>query len=772
TAIFSVVHTVLMTPLEYPESDRLVQVGHAALDGSFGITAHTSSNYVVWKEAITSFESMAAWGFESRSLTGHGGDAELLRGVSSIGSIFDVLGVSALRGRTFSEAEDRPGPESFVVVSHALWQSVFGGQEALGSTLVLGGRPYQVIGVMPPDFSYPTPGIHFWITSEMESEELATSLDWSYRTVARLATGRTVEQAGREIEAIAARLREERPEANRNVTAQVVAIQDLMVRNVRALLLVLSGTVAIVLVIACLNLASLLLSRGAARAQELALRRAIGASPGRLLRQLLSESLVLALLAGAVGLAVASGCIYGISRWVPWGLPRTDELGVDPLVMGIAFLLAGGSALLFGGIPAMRFTKSSIGHRLRDHGRGATRRGLSGKLVTVEVALSVVLLVGAGLLTRSFAALAGVDPGFESEGRIMFGLSLADDSPVGGRVAFFRELEQGLAALPGVRSVGITTAVPVSNWGSSTRVDAMDSQVAEDDWPDAVAYRVISPDYFRAIGIELKRGRPFSRDDGQEGTPSVVVNEAMADAFWPGEEVLGKRLRAGLWPSPGGSGRGWLPPTTVVGVVENVLLYTLAREAPPTIYLVHEMLPYRGRFQVVIHADGELEALVGSVRGVVSDLDSNLPVFGVNTLDDVVSSSVASQRNSMTLLGILGGVGLLMAMIGVYGVLSFLVSRQGREIGIRMVLGAEAVDVRRRVVLVGMREVAWGLALGIGGALCLTRFMESLLFRVSPTDPATLLGISFLLAIAAALAAYLPARRATLVDPVAVLEAE
>jgi predicted permease len=397
---------------------------------------------------------------------------------------------------------------------------------------------------------------------------------------------------------------------------------------------------------------------------------------------------------------------------------------------------------------------------------------VSGKLVTVEVALSVVLLVGAGLLTRSFVQLTRVDPGFESRNRVICGLFLPDDYPVAERVPFFRELEVRVATLPGVHSVGITTAVPVLNWGSSTRVDAPDSPLSREEWPDAVAYRVVSPEYFRAIGMELMRGRPLTRDDGKEGLPSVVVNQALADAFWPGEDALGKQLRVGLRPTPGGSGRGWLPPTSVVGVVEDVHLYTLVREAPPTIYLVHEMLPHRSRFQVVLHAEGDLEALVGSIRRVVREMDPTLPVFAVNTLDGVLSSSIASQRSSMTLLGILGGLGLFMAMIGVYGVLSFLVSRQRREIGIRMALGARAGDVRRRVIRAGMTEVAWGLALGLAGALCVTRFMESLLFQVSPTDPGTLLAISVLLAGSAALAAYLPARRATLVDPSTVLGAE
>lgn len=772
TAMFSVVEALLITPLPYPRSDRLVRVGHAAIDGSFGITAHTSSNYVVWKETSTSFESMAAYGFVSRSLTAYGGNAELLQGVTSIGSIFDVLDVPALRGRTFHEADDGSGPEDYVVVSYALWQGVFGGRDAIGRTLFLGGKPYRVIGVMPPGFSFPQPGIQFWITSELESEELATSLDWNYRTVARLAPGRTVEQAAEEMSVIAARLRDAFPEANRNITVHVVPLREILVRNARPLLLVLSGTVGVILLIGCLNLANLLLSRGADRRQELALRRAIGAAPGRLLRLLFTESLVVAFLGGLAGLAVGWVCVQGIVRWRPWSLPRVEEIGLHPTAVGVALLMAVASAVLFGGLPAVFLTKSSIGTRLRANSRNITRSNLSGRLVTVQVALSAILLTGAGLLTRSFLELTRVDPGFDTDGRMMFGLFLPDDYPVEGRVPFFRELDERLRALRGVRSVGITTSVPIFSLGSSTRVQALDSPVSDDRRPDGVAYRVISPEYFRAMGIRLRSGRMLSREDGQEGTPSVVVSEAMAKSFWPGESALGKRIRVGLSPSPGRSGQQWLPVTTVVGVVEDVHLLGLSGQTPPAVYLVHELIPYRGRFQVVLHTEGDLQALAGSIREVVRGMDPTLPVFAMNTLDEVVSASVASPRTSMVLVGILGGVGLLTAMIGVYGLLSLRVSRQQREIGIRMALGADAASVRGRVMLGGLGELVSGLALGVAGSMYLTRFLEALLFQVSPTDATTFLGISFLLVASGALATYLPARRATRVDPVVVLGGE
>ncbi len=772
TAVFSVVHAVLIRPLPYPEADRLVRVGHAAIDGSFGITAHTSSNYMVWRESATSFESMAAYGFISRSLTGHGGDAELLQGVVSIGSIFDVLGVRAFRGRTFREAEDGSGPEGFVVVSHALWQDAFGDRDAIGRTLVLGGRSYQVIGVMPPGFAFPVPGIHFWITDELESNELTTSLDWNYRTVARLAPGRTVEQATEEMVAIAARLREDRPEANRNITAQVVPLREVLVRDARPLLLVLAGTLAMVLVIACLNLANLLLARGAARQHEIALRKAIGAAPGRLLRLLFTESLVVALLGGTAGLAVGWACVCGIVRWRLWSLPRADEIGLDATIVGVTLLLAGVSALLFGGLPAMRLAKSSVGSRLGADRRATTRSPIPGKLVTAQVALSMILLVGAGLLTRSFVELTRVDPGFDAENRLMFGLSLPDDHSIGGGVAFFRELEDRLGALPGVRSVGITTAVPVFNLGSSTRIQAPDSPVPEDRRPDGVAYRVVSPHYLRTMGTELRQGRPLSRADGQDGTPAVLVSEAMAKVFWPGESALGRQVRIGLSPTPGRTGQNWLPEATVVGVVEDVHLLGLSEPAPPAIYIAHEMVPHRGVFRVVLHAGGDPLTLAGSVREVVREMDPALPVSELGALDDVLSASVAPSRASMMLLGVLGGVGLLIAMIGVYGVLSLHVSRRQKEIGIRMALGADAADVRRSVVRAGMSDLAWGLAFGLAGSLGLTRFLRSLLFQVSATDAVTFLSISLLLAATATVATYLPARRATLVDPVVVLGAE
>jgi len=765
TAIFSVVNGVLLRPLQYPDAHRIVRLGHAALDGEYDMGVNTPGNFTDWRERSQSFQSMASYAQVTANWTGEG-DPERIVGYQSIGSVFDVLQVPPLLGRTFTAADDQPGREDIVVIGYGLWQRAYGGQDPIGRIMDLNGRALEVVGVMPPGFSFPVPGAEFWIPVSYDEEFLANRTEYFLRTVARLAPGVGVEQAEDEMTRIGADLRLEHPRANENVTVSVIPAQEVMVRQVRQLLFVLMAAVGLVLMIACLNLANLLLSRATRRDQEIAVRTALGASRGRLVRQLLTEGGVLAALGGLAGLGVGVMLLRAIVAWLPGGLPRVDEVGVDPAVLLFTAAVAGISALIFGGLPAARMSRRTVGGQLRRGSRSVVGEGSRGWLVVAEVALAVVLLAGAGLLTRSFVTLASVDPGYESDSRLTFRVALpGDEYDLPGRVAFFRELEERLGALPGVRSAGFSTAVPGTGEGSGAWLNIMGRSLDNGVQPTLVGYRVVTPAYLSTMGVDLVRGRMINRDDGLDGTPSVVVNQAMADRFWPGEDPLGEQITLG----PDG---GWIPPSTIVGIVEDTRLSGLDQDTPPAVFGPHALMPWWSSMRGVVHASIPAETLTGQVRAVVRELNPTLPIYSVDTVERLLRSSVAPQRNSMTLLGLLSGVALVMAVVGVFGVLSFAVSRRTREIGIRMALGADASAVRTTVVKDGMRPVLLGLVVGLAGAAAATRFMESLLFNVPPTDPATMAGAVAVLFVAAAVAVYLPARRATRVDPVEALGAD
>lgn len=762
TAIFSVVNGVLLKPLEYRDSDRIMQLGHGGVDGSFSMNVITPGNFFDWKASATSFESMAAFSYTDMSLLGEG-DPLQIQGAQSVGSVFEVLGVDAMLGRTFADAEDGPGEEYLVVLSHGLWQRVFGGADVVGRSIELDGESYSVIGVMPPDFGFPNEQTEFWITSAFSGEFMAERNEYFLRAIGRLAPGRSVEQARTEMEVIATDLRERFPVPNNNITVNVVPLQEQMVSDVRTLLWVLMGAVGLVLLIACVNLANLLMSRAASREHEMAVRTAIGADRRRLFRQVLTESLFLGLVGAGVGVGVGALLLKGIVRWLPGGLPRLGSVELDGAVLAFTLVIGVVASMLFGAFPAFHVLRSG-GSRLGST-RGASMPRLRGGLVVAQVALAVVLLVGAGLLTRSFVALVQVDPGFESENRVTFQIALPESYDLPGRVAFFRELDERINSLPGALSAGFTTGIPTSGFGSRASLNIMDRPIEEGTQPPLATYRVVSPSYLATMGIRLLRGRMITRQDGMSGTPSVVVSQAMVDRFWPDEEALGKQITLG----PAG---GWIPPSTIVGVVSNVQMNGLAAPAPAVVYSPHELMPWWSGFGVVVHGQSDPQLLVPQIRAEIAQLDPGIPMYQLSSVADLLQSSTAVARNSMILLSLLGLVALIMAVVGVFGLLSFVVSQRTREMGIRMALGAAHSDVRRLVMRQGMTQVVSGTVLGILGAIGLSRFLESLLFGIAPNDVLTLVGVPVLLLLAAAVAIYLPARRATMVDPVSVLASD
>jgi predicted permease len=526
------------------------------------------------------------------------------------------------------------------------------------------------------------------------------------------------------------------------------------------------AAVILVLVIACLNLANLLMSRAAGRVQEVAVRTALGASRGRIVRLLLTEGLVLAAVGGVAGFGVGIVFLEAIVAWLPGGLPRVEEIGVDPTVLIFTMTVTGVSAVLFGAVPALWVSRQSAGDRLRQGGRSVSAGGSRAWLIIGEVALAVVLLTGAGLMARSFVTLARVDPGYESESRLTFRVALpGQEYDFEGRVAFYRDLEERLGGLPGVQSVAWSTAVPGLGEGSGAWLNIVGRPADEGVTPRSVQYRVVNPGFFTTMSVGLVRGRLITRDDGLEGTPSVVINETMAAEFWPGLDPLGAQITLG----PDG---GWIPPSTIVGIVADMRMYGRDEDTPPAVFGPHELMPWWSSMRGVVHASVPAESLAGQVRAEVGALNGSLPVYAVDTVERILAAAVSPQRNSMTLLSLLSAVALTMAVVGVFGVLSFSVNRRTREIGIRMALGADSALVRRAVIRDGMGPVLLGVALGLAGAVGLTRFMQSLLFGVSATDPMTLVGVALVLMTTALAAIYVPARRATRVDPVRALSAE
>lgn len=767
-AIFSVVNSVLLRPLPYPDPDRIVAIwerSHSGVDNNIA-----APNFVDWRDQNSTFESMAmmpTYKFGGRS-TVLGGDAPARLWVGGVTrEFFDVLGIEPMLGRTFVEEELQEGAPPTAIVSHAVWRDLLGGQTDLSAiSLSVYGYAARVVGVMPPGFSFPQQ-TDIWFPQEIYGwGDSRTS--HNFAAVGRLLPGVTIAQAQADLDAIGAALLVEYGEQDTDAEgANVYALRDELVGDGDRQLMLLLGASGLVLLVACTNIASALLARGASRQQEIAVRSSLGAGRKRIVRQLLTESVLLAALGAAAGLVLASSLQSLLIRSAPSGLPGIDSVGIDATVLLFSLALTGLTAILFGLVPALRLTRGQIAGSLRGTRSvsGGNARGWS-LLVVAEIALAVILLVGAGLLMRSFWQVVSVDAGFEAEGVLTVDVSLPSDLyETDAEVArFHQRLLTELRALPGVRNAGMVSHLPLHGAAINGGF-AVEGREAGAGYAD---YRVASPGYFEAMGIPVLRGRSFDESDTAQAPGVVVINEALARDLWPDDDPIGKRI--GNFANDGWVyGTDWLE---IVGVVGDVRHRDLTRGAARETYVHYAQRPMRARGAVItLQTDRDPTALIPMVRERLTQLDDQVPA-DYETMRAIVSGSVADRRFTVTVLGAFAAVALLLAAIGIYGVVSYSVARRTREMGIRMALGAQPRSVRRLVVGSALRTVAIGLAIGTAVAMAASRVIASLLYDVQPTDPSTFGAVILLLLAVGWLASTLPARRCARIDPMLTMRAE
>ena len=777
TAIFSVVNAVILRPLPYPDADRVVMVWMDNKPQNMPEDIHSWPNYVDLRDQGKAFQAMAGFVRPGYNITGgcvEGSAAcepERVQGSASTASLFTVLGVTPAIGRAFTEEEETEGRDAVVVISHGLWTRAFGNAPtAIGKTLRMNGRERTVIGVMPKDVAFPAAETDVWVPLVVPEQNRQSRGYW-LTVVGRLAPGITVERARTEMAALWKRMQEASPGYIDDYGLNLVTLPEQVVgKSLRTALWVMLAAVAAVLLIGCANVANLMLSRAAVREREGGVRLALGASRGRLVRQLLTESVLLSVLGGVLGVLLAVGGLRVLTGLAPQDIPRLDQVRVDGLVLAVTTLVVIATGVAFGLAPALQASRPNLSQALREGSRAGTGTRRSNQmrhaLAAAQVALVVVLLTGAGLLIRSFVEIQRVRLGFRPDHLLTMRISLPGAKYQQGpqRTAFFEGLIQRVRALPGVEGVGATSSIFLSNTPRSTNVTIEGKDPRPEDRGIEVPIDVVTLDYFRVLGVPLVRGRGFTAQDARGAPDVVMINESMARRFWPGEDPVGKRFKYG-------GPQGQQPWMTVVGVVGDVR--RTGFDAPVR---YESFLPYAqnpdGALTLVVRTRGEPLALAAQVRGEVRALDADQPVFEIRSMDQLLSARIAQRRFSMALLGIFAGLALVLGVVGVYGVTSYLVAQRTREVGLRIALGAQPRQLVRMVVGQGMRSAAIGLTLGVLGALAAARLMAGLLYGVSPTDLPTLLGVTAVLAAATAVANWVPARRAARVDPLVALRAE
>jgi putative ABC transport system permease protein len=771
SAIFSVVNAVLLRPLLYKDSERLVMVWEDATKYGYPRDTPAVANYIDWRDQNQVFESMAAIADQSFNLT-NAGDPERIEGRRVSSNLFSLLGIDPQIGRAFTPEEDQPGANRVVILSNALWQRRFAGDANLvGKTVTLNAQSHTVIGVMPAWFQFPSRDDELWVPIAFTPQQVASRGNHYLEVVARLKRGVSVQQAQAEMNTIAARLQQQYPEQNTDLGAAVVPLHEQVVGDIKPALLILLGAVGLVLLIACANVANLLLARAAVRQKEIALRVALGANRWRLIRQFLTESILLATLGGAFGLLLSIVGVRLLTGFIPNDISQLKAITLDVRVLGFTLLVSMLTGLIFGLVPALQASIFNPNETLKEGGRdsssGSRGNRIRGLLVIAEVAVSLVLLIGAGLLINSFLRLRNVDPGFRTDNLLTMKIVLPQLKypSQAKRAAFYTDVVSRVEALPGVKSAAVTTNLPLYKQGNSTGINIEGRPEPEPGKEMIVVTRVISPKYFQTMGIPFLKGRPFGAEDTPKLPGAVVISETMASRYWPGEDPVGKRLCPGKPESP----EDWFQ---IIGVVKDVRQFELNADPKPQMYLSYEQIGFFEPRDLVVSTSVDPLSLAATVRKTVWDIDKDQPVSNIRTMNEIAAESVARQRFSMLLLGIFAGVALLLAAVGIYGVMSYSVTQRRNEIGIRMALGAQKSDVLKLTVGQGLKLVVIGVGCGLAGAFMLTRLMSSLLFGVKATDPATFITISVILACVALLACYIPARRATKVDPLTALRYE
>ncbi|HEY9284266.1 MAG TPA: ABC transporter permease [Pyrinomonadaceae bacterium] len=765
TAIFSVVNAVLLSPLPFPESGRLVDLNETFKPSGFGSVS--VPNLRDWQQQNTVFEGIAGYGSGNFNLEG-GDIPQRLQALRVEANYFDVLGLRPQLGRTFAKGEDEAGRDRVVVLSDALWRASFGADpDIVDKTVPLNGQNYTVVGVMPPSLSALS-RTQLWAPLVFSESEKAARGSHSFQAIGRLKDGVTMEQAAEQMSAIAARLEQQYPDAQAGRGVRLAKYEERITGGlVRTILLVLLGAVGFVLLIACTNVANLLLARAAGRYREIAVRMALGAGAIRLVRQFLTEGLLLSVAGGALGVAVAWLGLDLLGKLAFAFVPRSSEIRLDGRVLLFTLGVSVLTGVVFGVAPAMQAVRTNVQEALKD-GSNSSTLGMGGgwvrsALVVTEVAAAFVLLIGAGLLINSFARLVSVSHGVDPENVLTARLSLPQEKypDADSRRRFHEQVLARVSAIPGVEAAGLTSHLSIEQYGTNGNVPVEGRTYPPNQEP-IIEMRTVSPDYFRAMGVRLLRGRTFDHSDTPDAPPGIVINDAMARALWPGEDPIGKRV----------FGRpAWVP---VIGVVSDVRNRGLTRPSAPELYWDYRqgggsML---GNVTLAVRSRLDPATLTAAARREVRAVDPGQPVFNVQTMQAVIDSTVSDRRLMMTLIGVLAAISLALAVVGIYGVMSYTVAQHTREIGIRVALGAQRADIYRLIVGKGLVLTAVGLALGLAASFGLTRFLESLLFEVKATDPLTFAGVALLLTSVALLACLFPARRATKVDPMVALRYE
>jgi len=792
TSLFSIINAVLLRPLPYPESERLVWVGETRADLPFSSTnpgAVSYLNFLDWRTQQTVFERMGAYQPSGGSPGAFviGGEPVRMEVQRMSADAFAALKVAPVMGRVFTNHEDRPGGIARVVVfSYEAWQTRFSGMPVVGQRVSMNGFAYTILGVMPPGFSFPYQGVEAWLPlGGIPPPPRASHRGHAGENagvVARLKPGATLEQARAEMAAIVARLEQAYPDANKGWTGRVEPLMSVVVGDAGRPLWILFGAVGLLLVIACTNVANILMARASVRQQEMGVRAALGASRGRLVQQLLVEGLVLSCMGTGLGLLLAGGSLALFGVLAAHAIPRAAEIRLDASAVAFAAALAALTGIVFGLAPAWMSTGRAVHESLQAAG-GRSGTGESGRmrqaLIVAEVALTLLLLIGAGLLLRSFQRLQSVEQGFNSEHVLTFDVTLPGVKYRTPQLQsrFFESLIEKLRALPGVEEAGITSRVPLKHKSGDVVPDlpyAVEGQMKPPGSPpDVMEAIVASPGYFRAIGIQLRRGRLFTEQDGPDVDNVVIVDDAFAGRHWPGEDPIGRRIRFANSQTDrflaGSSNIGSEKPLTVVGVVSRVKLRSLGERGG----FVQAYLPARQRpdikASVILKSRLTSSALAASIRAQVRSLDAAQPIHNLRTVSDIRDDSLATERLNLSVLGVFALVALSLSVVGLYGVLAYSVARRRREIGVRTALGAQPRDVLNLVVGEGMRLTTLGVFLGIVGAFGLTRWLSSLLFEIKPLDPVTFSAVSLLLLAVALIACWIPARRAVRIDPIQAL---
>jgi len=784
TAIFSVVNGVLLQPLPYRDPDHLMRLSETSPD--FGTMSVAYPNFADWKDQNRSFRGLAAVRWEDYDVTG-GGPPEHLSGKMVSTDFFRVLGINPVLGRDFDPQADRLGAAPVVLIGGGLWSRRFGSSPAvLGSQVRLSGRSYTIVGIVPASFQFEGKADVYTLTEQWDdilvrSREMHPGM----YVVGRLKPGVTQSQAQSEMTAIAARLAEAYPKANSKHGINVVPLAGVIVGNVRPTLLVLLGAVGFVLLIACANVANLLLARSTGRQKEIAIRSAIGAGRGRVVRQLLTESVVLALAGGIAGLAVARWGTQAVLAAVPGGLPRMENIGVDGWVLAFTLGVSLLTGIIFGLVPALQVSVADLHETLKEGSRGSSAgsRRVRNLLVVSEVAASLVLLAGAGLMLRTVWSLGAVNPGFGPNHVLTFSVGLSPAN-ISSSDRILRTLEQTVDRIqnvPGVKGAGVSALIPLSGNDNEMPfyVKGRPRPTSQGDMLWALLY-VTSPGYLKAMEIPLLRGRYFGKQDMHRGSHVIVIDDVMARTVFPNEDPLGKSIVVA--DLSGDLGPELSVPMEIVGIAGHVSHWGLDSDSTARvrseIYLPFSQVPdqfMKGTAAgsvFVVRTGADPLSTLPAVRGAVLEAGNDQPVYGVQTMDQIVSASIADRRFSMLLLGIFAGLALLLAAVGIYGVISYTVAQRTREIGIRMALGAGQADVLKVVVAQGMLPVLTGLAIGLAASFGLTRLMAGMLYGVHAGDPVTFIGVALVLAAVALIATLVPARRATRVAPMVALRYE